>query len=41
VFAKENIQGTDPFNLASQTRNNYEDLRRRTLRLGEYFSSVA
>lgn len=37
MFAKENISGTDAVSLASQMKDVYSDLKRRTEKLGEYF----
>jgi ADP-heptose:LPS heptosyltransferase len=41
VFAKENISGPGPIELASQMGTAYEDLVRRAVKLGQYYQEVA
>lgn len=40
VFAKENLSGSDPFELASQMGRVYEDLLRRSKKLGFYYHTL-
>ncbi len=40
VFAKENISGSEALELASQMGRVYEDLKRRSMKLGEYYQEV-
>lgn len=40
VFAKENIQGTDALDLASQMRSIYQDLERRCQKFASYYQGV-
>lgn len=37
IFAKENLKGTDPLNLASQMDRAYQDLERRCVRFGSFY----
>ena len=39
IFSKENILGTEVLDLASQTKEIYNDLERRTIKLENYFLS--
>ena len=40
IFAKENISGTEALDLASQTGGLYQDLERRSMKLGAYYSTL-
>jgi ADP-heptose:LPS heptosyltransferase len=40
IFAKENISGTDPLELASQMRRIYEDLTRRAVLFSRFYNGV-
>lgn len=40
VFAKENLQGSDPLDLASQMNRVYEDLERRCSKFGGYYTGA-
>ncbi len=37
IFAKENLKGTDPLDLASQMNRAYQDLERRCVRFGSFY----
>jgi ADP-heptose:LPS heptosyltransferase len=39
VFGKENLSGTDPLQLASQMKSVYQDLKRRCIKLVNYYST--
>ena len=39
VFGKENLSGTDPLQLASQMKSVYQDLKRRCMKLVNYYST--
>lgn len=41
VFARENLEGTDAMELASQMKRNYMDLERRSEKLLQYYGEVA
>ena len=40
IFSKENLQGSDPLDLASQMKGIYQDLERRCRKFAEYYASV-
>jgi hypothetical protein len=40
VFSKENLQGSDPLNLASQMKSIYQDLERRCGKFAAYYASA-
>jgi hypothetical protein len=40
VFSKENLQGSDPLDLASQMKSIYQDLERRCQKFAAYYSAT-
>jgi ADP-heptose:LPS heptosyltransferase len=40
IFSKENLQGSDPLDLASQMKSIYQDLERRCLKFAAYYASA-